>query len=169
LKKNLFIVVAFFSIFFSITGCGIYSFNGASIPPDAKTISIAYFQNEADMVQPVLSQKFTDALKDKFSSQTKLNLINTGGDLNLEGEIISYQIAPIAIQGDQTAALNRLTITVKVRFTNTKNPSSDFETSFSRYTDYDSSKNLSDIEESLIETINEMLIDDIFNKAVVNW
>ena len=91
------------------------------------------------------------------------------GDLNIEGEITGYATKPIAITGDQTAALNRLTITVKVKFTNKFDETQNFETSFSRYEDYESTKNLSDIEDVLIEQINSYLIEDIFNKAVVNW
>ncbi len=150
-------------------GCGIYSFTGASISPDVKTISIIQFPNNAPLVQPTLSQTLTLALRDKFASQTNLNLVKTNGDLNIEGEITDYSVQAIAVQANQQAALNRLTITVKVNFTNTKNDKQDFETSFSRYRDYDSQKNLSSVENDLIDQINKELVDDIFNKAVVNW
>ncbi len=158
-----------FLLSFFITGCGIYSFTGASISPEVKTISIHYFPNHAPLVQPSLSQTFTDALKDKFSSQTDLDLVPNKGDLNIEGEITGYSTQPIAIQGNQTAALNRLTITVKVKFTNKFDQKQNFETNFSRYEDYESSKNLSDVEETLNTQITNYLVEDIFNKAVVNW
>ena len=152
-----------------VSGCGVYSFTGASISPDIKSVSIAFFQNRASTVQPVLSQKFTEKLKDKFVSQTSLRVIPTAGDLQFEGYISDYRTSPIAIQGTQTAALNRLSITVFVKFTNTKDNKQNFETSFSRYSDYVSTKSLSEVELGLIDEINKQLVDDIFNKAVSNW
>lgn len=156
-------------ISFTFNACKIYSFTGASIAPDIKTISIQYFPNHAPIIQPSLSQTFTEMLKDKFSSQTSLRLTNGMGDLNLEGEIISYNINPQAIQGNETAALNRLTITVHVKFTNSKDSKQDYDSQFSSYADFESSKNISTIEDELIKTISTKIIDDIFNKSVVNW
>jgi hypothetical protein len=153
----------------SMAGCGVYSFTGASIPPEAKTISIDYFVNNAQYVEPSLSQSLTDALRDRFLAQTSLDFTKEGGDLQLEGAITDYSTHPVAIQGDQTAALNRLTVTVKVKFTNLPDPTKDFETSFSRFEDYPSSEDLSVVKDQLISQINEALVDDIFNKAVVNW
>ena len=167
--KRLIILIALLSGLFFLSGCGVYSFTGASIPPEAKTISIEYFPNNASLVEPTLSQSFTDALRDKFVSQTTLNLIQKGGDLKIEGAITEYSTKPIAIQSDQTAALNRLSITVKVKYTNTYDESKDFETSFTRYEDYPSDQELSTVQQTLIDGINEMIVDDIFNKAVVNW
>lgn len=152
-----------------INGCGVYSFTGASISPDIKSISIQQFPNLALLVQPTLSQSFTMALRDKFASQTNLNIVQNNGDLNIEGEITAYTNQPVAIQGNQQAALNRLTITVKVRFTNKKNNKQDFESIFTRYRDYSSQSNLSAVENDLIKEINTDLVEDIFNKAVVNW
>lgn len=108
-------------------------------------------------------------MRDRFLSQTSLNFTKEGGDLQLEGAITEYSTRPVAIQGNETAALNRLTITIKVKFTNLPDPSKDFETSFSRFEDYPSSEDLSAVKEQLISQINEALVDDIFNKAVVNW
>jgi hypothetical protein len=146
-----------------------YSFTGASIPPDVKTISIKYFPNNASLVVPSLSQKLTDGLRDKFISETNLALINEDGDLILEGSISDYRTSPVAIQGNDQAALNRLTITIDVVYTNTVDENLSFDTKFSRYADYSSSQNLTDVQESLIEEINVMLIEDVFNKAVINW
>jgi outer membrane lipopolysaccharide assembly protein LptE/RlpB len=152
-----------------LNGCGFYSFTGASISPDIKSISIQQFPNLAPLVQPTLSQVFTLALRDKFVSQSNLSLVQTNGDLNIEGEITGYSNQPIAIQGNQQAALNRLTITVKVRFFNKQDNKQDFESSFTRYRDYSSQSNLSEVESGLIEEINKDLVEDIFNKSVVNW
>jgi hypothetical protein len=160
---------ALFLAIIALEGCGVYSFTGASISPEVKTISINYFPNHAPLVQPTLSQRFTEALKDKFTHETNLILVENNGDLYLDGEIIGYGTSPEAIQTNQQAALNRLTITVKVRFTNKFNESQNYESSFSRFQDYDSSRNLSDVENELIDQINQELVEDIFNKSVVNW
>jgi len=146
-----------------------YSFTGASIPPDVKTINIKYFPNNAPLVAPTLSQKLTDGLRDKFTSETSLDLVNEGGDLILEGSITDYKTSPVAIQDNDQAALNRLTITIEVTYTNKFEENMSFESSFQRYSDYSSSDNLNDVQEGLIEEINLMLIEDVFNKAVVNW
>ena len=161
------LLIMFFLI--NVSSCGIYSFTGASIHPKAKTISISTFPNLAPMVNPTLSQEFTESLQDKFQNQTSLTLIESNGDYEIEGEIVGYATTPMAIQGNETAALNRLTITVNVRFTNKFEEKDNFEQRFSRYIDYDSSRNLSEVEQDLVKQINEVLVEDIFNKAVVNW
>jgi hypothetical protein len=152
-----------------ISGCGVYSFTGASISPDVKTINIAVFQNRAPLVQPALSQQFTDKLKEKFISQTSLQLVDGDADLSLEGYVSDYRTSPVAIQGTETAALNRLTITIQVKFTNEKDAKMNFDAAFSRYADYDSQRNLNEVELTLMEEINRQLVDDIFNRAVSNW
>jgi hypothetical protein len=167
MKRGITGLIVLLSLF--CAGCGIYSFSGASIPPEAKTISIKYFDNYAPIVQPTLSQSFTEALQNRFTSQTTLRLVAKNGDLHLEGIISGYSVSPIAIQGNETAALQRLTIMVKVKFVNKYDPKMDFETSFSRYADFESSQNLSSVEGELIRQINEQLTEDIFNKAAVNW
>ena len=146
-----------------------YSFSGVTISPEVQTYSVQYFPNRAPIVQAQLSQLFTDALIDKIESNTSLVLDNSGGDVGFSGEIRNYQTRPTAITGDETAARNRLTITVRVKYTNVVEPELDFDSSFSRYEDYDSSQNLSDVENNLIELIVEDLLDDIFNKAFVSW
>jgi hypothetical protein len=152
-----------------IQGCGVYSFTGASISPEVQSVEVQYFPNEADLVQPTLSQVFTDALKDKFISQTNLDVLNQSGDLVFEGAIKRYTTEPVAIQGNQQAALNRLTITVEVKFTNKINPEKSFESSFTQYSEYDSGVTLSAVEDGLIQEITTALVEDVFNKAVVNW
>ena len=150
-------------------GCGVYSFTGASIPPGAKTVSVEYFVNNAPLVEPTLSQTLTDALRDRFLQQTPLNLVRESGDLQFEGIITDYSTRPVAIQGDQTAAMNRLTIQVKVRYSNLIEPDKDYETSFTQFLDYPSTQDLNQVKDNLIPSIVEALVDDIFNKAVVNW
>jgi hypothetical protein len=149
-------------------GCS-YSFTGASISPSVKTLSVSYLPNNAALVQPTLSRNLTEAIRDKFTSQSSLSLVSTNGDLNIEGEITGYTTEPVAITADQQGAMQRLKITVNIRYTNKQDPKQDFETSFSRYKDYDAKQPLSSVEESLIELINDELSQDIFNKALANW
>ena len=167
LKRILFLLA--FASLLSMQSCGVYSFTGASIPAEAETITIKYFPNNASLVNADLSQMFTNKLKDRFQSQTNLNLTDSGGDLYFEGEIVEYKTNPVAIQGNEQAAMNRLTISVKVSFVNRYNEDSNFETTFSRHEDFDSNKNLSAVEDQLVEQIVKYLVDDIFNKSVVNW
>lgn len=166
--KELILVVL---LHFLFAGCSVnYSFTGASIPPEVKSINIKYFPNNAPLVEPTLSQKFTDGLRDKFTSETSLMLVNDGGDLIMEGAITGYRTTPVAIQGNDQAALNRLTITIEVTYINTLDENMSFEnTNFTRYADYSSSRNLVEVQEALVEEINQMLIEDVFNKAVINW
>lgn len=165
---SLFFIASFFCVFFQ--GCSLsYSFTGASIPVEAKTISIGYFSNEASLINPALSSTLTDALRDRFASQTRLDLVNSKGDLSIEGRITNYTATPTAIQGNDIAAQYRLTITVKVIFVNNIDESQNFEQSFSRFEDYSSALDLNTVQDNLVETITEALVDDIFNKAVVNW
>lgn len=152
-----------------LTSCGIYSFTGASISPDVKTVSIDFFESYAPLAPPTASQLFTEALKDIFLSQTNLVLVQSDGDLQFEGSIINYQANPMAIQGNETAALTRVTMTVKVKFTNQKDETQNFDTDFSRFEDFESSQDLSAVEEEILNSINDQLTQDIFNKSVTNW
>ena len=152
-----------------LNNCGIYSFSGASIPAEAKTVSVQYFPNNAQLVNPLLSNALTNALNDIFVNQTTLQSVAQNGDLALEGEITGYSTSPIAITGNQTAAMNRLTVTVNVRFTNRYDESKNFEQNFSQYQDYPSGQDLSSVQDVLIDEIVNNLCEDIFNKAVVNW
>jgi hypothetical protein len=149
-------------------GCGIYSFSGASTV-GLKTLSVQYFTNRAVLVQPALSQYLTNALIDKCKAQTSLSIVNGIGDASFEGEINEYYTKPITVSADARAATNRFTITVKVKFTNSVDPELSFEQSFSRYQDYDSNLDLSNVEKELSDKIVVLLIEDIFNKAFVNW
>jgi hypothetical protein len=153
----------------SITGCKIsYSFSGASTE-GLSSVSIQYFQNRASLVQPGLSQNLTDALIDKCKSQTNLTIINGLGDANFEGEISDYNTRPLTVSADATAAMNRFTISVKVKFINSVDPDLSYEQTFSRYEDYNSSLDLSQVEAELSQKIIEMIVEDIFNRAFVNW
>ena len=164
MRQTISIVLA--SIF--IASCGIYSFTGASIPVDAKTVSVDYFTTSTNSPSS-LKQTITENLKDLLVSQTNLDLTELVGDLSFSGEITKYQIIPMAIQANETAEKNRLKITIKVKYINKFENKQDFESSFSRYRDFSSSENLADIETILIEGITKELLEDVFNKAFVNW
>lgn len=172
---SLFVAVAVFSLTL-LNGCKVtYSLSGASISPLAKTYSVAHFPNNAPMVAPILSTTLTDALKDRFTRQTRLSNVFEGGDLAFEGEIIGYTSTPSAISGagagDVGAVRNKLTITVRVRFNNVIEPEYSFTEGkvFSQSEDYDSNIMLQEAESTLIPEIVEKLVEDIFNAAVSNW
>ena len=153
-----------------LTSCRMsVSLTGGTVDPRAKTVAITTFPNNASLVNPTLSQSFTTALKDKIQAQTPLTIVSTNGDYTIEGEIVNYAVNPAAIQGNDTPAMNRLTITVRVRFYNKFDEEQNFEQTFSRYADYSSTQNLSSVESSLVAEISDALTDDIFNKAFVNW
>ena len=154
----------------TVTGCKVsYTATGASISPAVKTFSVQYFQNRASLVQPGLSQGITNALIDKCKAQTNLRYITGIGDVSFEGEITDYNTRPLTVAADAQAATNRFTITVKVKFTNAVDPDLSFEQSFSRYEDYNSNLDLSQVEVELATKIVEMIVEDIFNQAFVNW
>lgn len=154
----------------ALAGCKVsYSFSGVNISPEVQTYSVEYFPNRAAVVQAQLSQEFTNTLMDKIQNNTNLDLASDGGDVSFSGEITGYETRPTAITGNETAARNRLTITVRVKYTNVVEPELDYDQSFSRYEDYDASQNLSDVENELIGLIVENLVEDIFNKAFISW
>ena len=148
---------------------GGYSFSGASIPEAAKPFSVAYFPNNAPMVSPTLSTMLTESLKDKFSRQTKLQMVEEGGDFAFEGEITGYSSTTASVSSDNYAQLNRLTITVRVEFTNVVEPQNSFTQSFSQFADYDSQQLLTDIQSELDQQIVDQLVTDIFMAAAANW
>lgn len=156
-----------------LAGCGYkvnYSLSGASIPPEAQTFSVAYFPNNAPMVSPILSSTLTDALVDKFSRQTRLQQVPEGGDFAFEGEITNYTSATASVSSEDYALLNRLTITVRVRFTNAINEAESFSNkTFSAYADYDSTRLLTEVEGELIPEIVDQIVTDIFQASAGNW
>lgn len=151
-------------------GCSVsLSLSGASISPDVKTVQVGYFPNMAAMVSTILSSTLNDELVSKIKRQTRLQFVTESPDVYFEGEIVNYTSAPVAVTGDEYAALNRLTIVVQVKFTNTKEPNLSYSRSFSSYSDYSSSEALTSVESSLVPEICEQLVEDIFNAAFANW
>ena len=159
------------SLVFVLAACSIsYKFNGASIDySNVKTITIKDFPNHAPMVYPPLAQQFTEGLKDIYVRQTRLSMVNDNGDLELEGEITGYELAALAVKEDALSSRTKLTITVKVRYSNRTNADEDFEQSFSAYREFDSSRMLQDVQDELCTEIVEELADQIYNATVANW
>ena len=152
------------------TACKVnYSFTGTSIADDVKTFTVYDFPNRAKLVNPTLSQLFTDGLQEKLTKQTSLNLITEDGDLEFTGQITDYDVRPMNIQQGDLAALNRLTISVKVKFVNNKDHSQDWDKSFSGFEDFESNQSLSSVEDQLVPEIITKLADDIFNASLANW
>jgi len=145
-----------------------YSPVGVDIPPEANTISIKQFQNNAPTVNLQLSNELTTQLRDKFRSSTKLSLVDSRGDLQIEGEITVYSVSSVAVGADR-ATMNRLTITVRIHFENKFNESKNKDQSFSRYQDFDASQTLQQVQDELINQICSVLVDDIFMATVGDW
>lgn len=157
-----------------LMACSIsYKFNGASIDyTKVRTISIKDFPNQAPLVYPALSQMFTEELKDIYIRQTRLQMVNNSGDLDLEGEITGYDLAQMAVKEEGNVAYasqTRLTITVRVRYSNRTNPDEDFEQSFSAYREFDANQMLQQVQEEICTEITEELVDQIYNATVANW
>lgn len=170
IKSYLVVVFVFVSVVFLAAACKMsYSFTGANLSPAVKTYSVYYFPNRAKLVNPTLSQVFTEDLRDKLRRQTSLNELSENGDIEFEGQIVGYEVRPMSIQKDDLAAQNRLTITVKIKYTNNKSPEENFEKTFSAFEDYDSNQSISDVEDDLSTEIVKKLTDDIFNATIANW
>ncbi len=156
----------------SLTACGIYSFTGGSISAGMKTVSVLVFENTAPLVNPNLSQAFTESLKERIRSQTSLSFLRTDGEANFQGRITDYNMQPVAIQANEqvTAGLTRLSITVNVKYTNRLEADKSFEQSFTRFKDFSTQgAPFSSQEPALIKDINQQLTEDIYNRAFANW
>lgn len=149
--------------------CGIYSFSGTSIQPDVKTITINYFEYKALTVNPRLSLTLTEEMREKFRKLTKLEQVDEEGDLDLYGEVTGYAVSTAGVNANEQASMNRLTVSVKVKFTNRKYPEDDFEKSFSAYADFDATQLLDSVQDALCEEIVEKLVEDIFTASVAQW
>ncbi len=150
-------------------GCKFYSFSGTSIHPDVKTFSVAFFENNAPINSPLLSQTLTEELKQKFISETNLSIVEKAGDYSFSGNITNFVIAPVSAQNTDNAQQNRLTITVSVKLECEIDPKIAFEEKFTNFQDFDANENFSTVEDQLVSEISEMLVQKIFNKAAINW
>jgi len=148
-----------------------YSFRGTSIDYNVyKTIDIRDFQNQASLVYPALIQLFNEHLKDVYTRNTKLQQVsNQVANMELEGEIVRYDLSPLAVQENAIAAQTRLTMSVRVRFVDNVNPANDKEETFTAYRDFDASKMLDEVQDDLVEQLNKDIVDQIFNATMSNW
>ena len=160
-----------FLISLLLVSCSVsYKFNGSSIDyTKTKTISISDFPNMAELVYPPLSQQFSEALRDSYTKQTRLQILKKEGDLHLEGEIVGYQLTPLAISADSYASQTKLTLTIKVRFTNYKNPEEDFEKSYTAFQTFDSNQILNNVQDALVKQMITDIVDNIYNDTVAKW
>ena len=153
-----------------VSGCGPYSFSGAAIPAEVKTVKVAFFPNKADLVVPQLSPEFTEQLRDKFVRETRLSLVQENGDLEFSGAITGYRYSTQTVSGaTERASESKLTLNVKVRYANNAEPENNFERNFSQFVTFEANQNPAAIEEELINQVSERLIQDIFNATVNNW
>ena len=158
------------SIFTLILGCGAYSFTGISLSSDTNTFQVNYFQNTAALIEPGIERDFTLALQDLILNQTNLTLVKTNGDITYEGEIVEYRISPTTATSSNTAAQNRLTISVNLIFTNKNNEDADFEKRFSFFYDFAGSAQLVGSQKTTaIEEIFERITQDVVNASLANW
>ena len=152
-----------------VSSCGIYSFSGTSIQPDVKTITIPYVEYTALRVNPSLANDLTEALKEKYRKLTRLEEVDVDGDLELVCTVTGYDVKATAVTANEMASQNRLTVTVKIEFSNKKYPEDDVSNNFSAYEDFDATMSLDAVESGLCETIIEKLVEDIFNATVAQW
>lgn len=169
MKHKLLAILCFVLFSLAVSGCGIYSFSGTSIQDDVHTICIEPVENRALKVNPALANQLTEALNDKYRKMTRLEAVSEAGDLNLFVTIESYDVKATAVTAEETAAMNRLTVTAKVIFVNEKHPEDNLEQSFASYEDYSSDNSLDAVESTLCETIVEKIVEDIFNATVAQW
>jgi outer membrane lipopolysaccharide assembly protein LptE/RlpB len=147
-----------------------YKFSGTSIDYSrTKTIHIRDFANQAQMVYAPLTEVFNETLKDLYARQTRLSLVNRNGDLEIDGEITNYDISSMSIQRDAIAAETRLTMRIKVRFTNNKNHDEDFERTYTSFRNFSSNLMLNDVQDELINEMTKEIAELIFNDTVANW
>lgn len=154
-----------------IQGCGFkvsYSFTGINIQPDVKSITVNYFENR-DPMSPSLSNNLTNALIDKYRKLTRLDIVPEEGDLEVSGEITGYKVTYGAVTADETPALNRLTITIKITYVNNLHPEDDLEQTLSKYADFDSNQIIESVRDQLEEELIELLVEEIFNATVAQW
>ncbi len=162
-------IIAAVIILTLMEGCGIYSFSGTNISPDTKTFQVNFFQNQAPRVFPGADQTFTNQLQDLILNQTNLSLTTSGGDIIYEGEIVQDYVSPNTATSNITAAQNRLTIAVNMRFYDEKDPDQDLEQRFSFFFDYPASSSENTVRAEAIQIIYERITQDIFNATLARW
>jgi len=165
-RKYIYLLIV--PLLFAVSGCGVYSFSGATI--EGKTLNIHELDNKARNVEPSLSASLTDMLRSRILSQTGLTPVTADdADYDMTGAITSYAVTVTGVTSVQVASKNRLTISVQITFKNRLNSKASFTQTFTRFSDFDASQILDNVKAALITDIGTQLADDIFNKAFVNW
>lgn len=165
--KNAFLAL---TILLSLCACKVeFKLNGAVIPDELETFTVEYFENRAPLVNPTLSQNFTEALKDRVTNESRLKLESENGDIIFSGTIKGYTVKPMAIQADAVSAETRLTVSIEVQYKNFKNPKENWKNNFSAFQNFDSNSNINDVEEELTKLIIDQITEDVFNKAFSDW
>ena len=168
--KHFLRIISVVSLVLIVFGCKVkYSLKGTTIPEEAKTISVGFFTNNTTLGAPSLSQRFTEKLRDMVSSQTRLALVSNNGDLQFEGYLSDYNVAPVAIQSTDLAGLNRLTISVNVKYSNKFGAGKNFEQVFTRFADFKATESINAKEAELVQEIFRQITEDVFNRAFNNW
>lgn len=169
MKKSIFILLLL--LLFSVSSCRIsYSFRGTSIDYNVtKTLQIAHFVNQAPLVYPPLEQRFNEDMKDMFTRNTRLGLVNQNGDMEIEGEIVGYELTPLAVQEDAFASETRLTMTVRMRFRNNKTDAPEIEERISANRTFSSNQVFDSVQDQLLGELITEIIDQIFNATMSNW
>ncbi|GEO04962.1 hypothetical protein AAE02nite_26260 [Adhaeribacter aerolatus] len=172
-NKSRYVLIPFFTLLFSLSGCIKYSFTGTNIDPGIKTMTIRNFENNSGEGPSFLTNLVSEEFRTYFQRNSNLKLAPQDGDIQLEGQILSYNFSPAAIQNDETrgdiAGANRLTIRLQVRYHNTKDPKQDFDQAFSSFRDFPQSQNISQIDERALRDIIERMVQDVFNRSLANW
>lgn len=166
--KKIKIIITTLIITIAVASCGLYNFTGTG-DLNAKTYQVNYFQNNAPIIEPGLDRDFTLALQDFILNQTSLDLVRANGDLVYEGEITEYRVSPMSATANNTAAQNRLTIGVQVRFTHKNRPEDDFDKRFSFFYDYPATSQLASVKSTAFQEIFDRITLDIFNASLANW
>jgi hypothetical protein len=146
----------------------VYSFTGIDTGV-AESVSVEFFRMQTPMASQEFAAQFTEKLKDQLQQQSPLSLVDQNGDLNYQGSIVNYRVNTAAVQSNETASYNRLTVTVKLSYTNTLEKEKSFDKSFTEYADFDSSQDLIDVEQVLWDEIMEKLVQSIYNDSLGNW
>lgn len=167
--KNLRIISFTLFLILILASCKVYNFTGSSISPDIKTIAISNFTNDAGQGPPRMAQNLTEKLKDYYTSNTSLKIVRSNADLFLDGAIVTYQLTPLAPTGQETASQNRLTISVKYKYENTRDTTQTVNLTASQYADFPQNVSFSSVENDKIDEIFEKLLLDIFQKTTANW
>lgn len=166
------VVLGICLLLLSEESCGIYSFTGGRKFNDSVTVAVLTFTNDASLAKATLPQTFSETLREAIQRQTLLTFLSSNADLIFEGSITGYNVSPVAIQGGGTtdqAQLNRLTITVNVKYTDNVEDQYSFESSFSRFADFPASQTLQAAEDQLIKEISDQLVQDILNRSINAW